>query len=99
MSDKQKLIKNVSFSNIVNVTLVPERIEYKDGNLKNILWWKDEDISKFRKECALEIKTVLSFSLKEYEKNLKCLNLEVNDKNLILLVQDKIYQLEPLIKL
>ena len=61
MSDEQKLVKNVSFSNIVDVTLVPERTEYKDANLNNLLWWKDEDIIKFRKECALEIKTVLSF--------------------------------------
>ena len=97
MSNEEKIVKSVTFDSSVKVVLVPERLEYR--LISDHIWWKDVDLIKFKNECVLELNTVISFSLDEFEKHLENLDLEVNKRNLFLLAQDRTYQLTPLLKL
>ena len=48
--------KKVSIHNIVSVILIPNVNEYKNANLKNDIWWSDEDYLLFKKNLINEIK-------------------------------------------
>jgi len=48
--------KKVSIHNRVSVILIPNVNEYKNANLKNDIWWSDEDYLLFKKNLINEIK-------------------------------------------
>ena len=48
--------KKVKFNNIIKITLIPNREEYFQYSLNDILWWKEEDYINFRKEFLLGLK-------------------------------------------
>ena len=48
--------KKVSIHNIVSVVLIPDINEYINANLKDEIWWSDEDYLLFRKNLINDIK-------------------------------------------
>lgn len=52
--------KEVRFSNIDKVVLVPTRQEYVDHNLGSKLWWTVEDYSKFKRSAVLEVSAMIN---------------------------------------
>lgn len=58
---KFKKKKHVSFSNETSVVLIPTKEEIADANLKESLWWTEDDFKKFKKDFLEE--EFLNFSL------------------------------------
>lgn len=48
--------RHVNFKNVVNVILIPQRIEFKEVNLSDSLWYKDTDYLDFRISYSEELK-------------------------------------------
>ena len=61
----QNKTKSVSFHNIILVVLIPSRDEYKD--IKNILWWNEEDLDYFKLIARAEIKTIMTLKNIDYK--------------------------------
>ena len=51
----QKIKKNVKFSSIVKVILIPCKEEYSNNYFNDLLWWKEEDYFGFRKNILSEL--------------------------------------------
>jgi hypothetical protein len=51
----QKIKKNVKFSSIVKVILIPCREEYSNNYFNDLLWWKEEDYFIFKKNILSEL--------------------------------------------
>lgn len=47
--------KHVNFRNVVNVILIPARNEYKDKNLSDFLWYRDDEYLEFRRNYSIEM--------------------------------------------
>ena len=43
-----KVKKQVHFHNTVSVVLIPDRIEYAENDLFEVLWWNNNDYKAFR---------------------------------------------------
>lgn len=54
-SPKQNITKSVSFSNYVNVTLIPQSCEYIAADLSERLWYSHDDLDLFKKIRIEEI--------------------------------------------
>ena len=50
--------KKVKFDNIIKVILIPNREEYFNNSLNDLLWWKKEDYCNFKKNFLLELNIV-----------------------------------------
>jgi hypothetical protein len=63
--NKKKIIfnicnkKKVKFNNIIKVILIPCRNDYLKESLNDLLWWKEEDYCKFKKNFLLELNIVI----------------------------------------
>lgn len=47
--------KHVNFRSVVNVILIPARNEYKDKNLSDFLWYRDDEYLEFRRNYSIEM--------------------------------------------
>ena len=55
-SPKKNITKSVSFSNYVNVTLIPQSCEYINADLSDKLWYSHDDLDLFKRTCIQELK-------------------------------------------
>jgi hypothetical protein len=56
----QNKIKSVSFSNIVNVVLIPSRQEYFDQELESQMWWTDDNLQHTKLLAVTELRAVMA---------------------------------------
>ena len=54
-SPKKNITRSVSFSNYVNVTLIPQSCEYIAADLSDRLWYSADDLDLFKKIRIEEI--------------------------------------------
>jgi hypothetical protein len=52
--------KNVTFSNIEKIILVPTRQEYIDHNMGHLLWWGEDDYKKFKQSAIYEVSAMIN---------------------------------------
>jgi|GEM_PF-5476042 len=53
------LPKNVSFSNLIQVVLIPCNQEYKDAKLSSVLWSNPSELARYKNEAHDEIKQLM----------------------------------------
>jgi hypothetical protein len=52
--------KKVKFDTIIKIILIPNRKEYFNSSLNDLLWWNEEDYYNFKKNFLLELNIVFS---------------------------------------
>ena len=56
----QNKIKSVSFSNTVNVILIPSRQEYFDAELDSRIWWSGDNLQHTKLLAVTELRAVMA---------------------------------------
>lgn len=56
----QNKIKSVTFSNIVNIILIPSRQEYFDAELDSQIWWTEDNLQHTKLLAVTELRAVMA---------------------------------------
>lgn len=67
----QNKIKSVSFSNIVNVILIPSRQEYFDAELDSQIWWSEDNLQHIKLLAVTELRAVMAMQNIPYKQAVK----------------------------